>query len=163
MPPCDVDPTAGPRAPRPVSGAPASLAFVLPAELAAPWLARNRLRTWLVEELAWPAELVDDVEYAVSEAVSNVAEHAYAHDVHRGTVEVHALVEEIHGGPRRLRISISDAGRWQPVDPDPALRGRGLFMMNSLMDEVMIQRGEGPGARGTEVVLLSPPAPSPSR
>jgi anti-sigma regulatory factor (Ser/Thr protein kinase) len=70
-------------------------------------------------------------------------------------------VEEVGGGARRVRVRISDSGRWQPIEPDPSLRGRGLFMMDALMDEVTIRRGESAVDDGTEVVLLSPAAPPP--
>ncbi|MCW2722315.1 MAG: serine/threonine-protein kinase RsbW [Pseudonocardiales bacterium] len=128
------------------------------AEMAAPWLVRNRIREWL-DAWSWPAELVDDVEYAVSEAVSNVAEHAYRGNPTMGNVVVEAIVETRSDASRRLRITVRDHGRWKPVTPDPAHRGRGLFMMRELMDEVVIRRADSAEDEGTEVVLVSPAAP----
>jgi anti-sigma regulatory factor (Ser/Thr protein kinase) len=166
MPPCDTDPAgrADPgavppaRPARSAGGPPATLAFEMPAELAAPWLTRSRVRAWL-DELSWPDEPADDITYALSEAVSNVAEHAYSPGAQRGTVDVHAAVEILHGGTRRLRMRITDTGRWRPEGSGLPHRGRGIAMMNALMAEVMVHRGEGAGAGGTEVVLISPPVP----
>ena len=51
-------------------------------------MARERVEAWLVRQ-RWPAEESHDIVYAVSEAVTNVCEHAY-HLQQAGTVEVTA-------------------------------------------------------------------------
>ena len=51
-------------------------------------MARDRVGAWLVRH-RWPTEESHDIVYAVSEAVTNVCEHAYErHEA--GTVEVTA-------------------------------------------------------------------------
>jgi anti-sigma regulatory factor (Ser/Thr protein kinase) len=134
----------------------------LAATATAPLLARRGIRRWL-EGLVWPAEGIDDIEYAVNEAVSNAAEHAYpAEDNHTaggGEVEVTAVVETQLDGSRRVRALVSDHGRWRPVPVAHEDRRRGIAMMSVLMDEVSVRPGDGDAGRGTEVMLLSPEVP----
>lgn len=169
MPPCDADPASradaepchSTRESRPPAASPGGLVLDmrLPARLATPWLVRARLREWL-DSLGWPTEQVDDIEYAVSEAVSNVAEHAYRPASDSDAYDLSARLEELPDGSRRIAITVRDDGCWQPLDPDPGMRGRGLFMMRTLMADVTIRRGEGAGSPGTEVVMLSRAVPS---
>jgi serine/threonine-protein kinase RsbW len=137
---------------------PVACSFRLPAALAAAWAARNRIRAWLTAH-RFPDDVVDDVEYLVSEAVSNSAEHAYAGQ-DDGVVEVDAAVEPAGPGLRQVRVAVRDRGRWRPVDPDPGHRGHGIAAMAALAQEVTIRRRPAPG--GTEVVLLSPPSAEPA-
>lgn len=133
--------------------------LLLPAIPAAPGVVRSHLRHWLERE-RWPAEPGADIEYAVSEAVSNAVEHAYLPGADGATVAVIAQVEALPGGMRRVRVRVRDHGRWRPIPTDPDGRRRGR-LMNGLMDQVVLTEGDGVSA-GTEVVLLSPPVrPSP--
>ena len=55
------------------------LELQMPADGRAPGLVRAELKRWLAGR-AWPDEDREDLEFAVSEAVSNSAEHAYRPD-----------------------------------------------------------------------------------
>jgi anti-sigma regulatory factor (Ser/Thr protein kinase) len=119
--------------------------------------------------LGWPAAAVEDVVFAVSEAVSNCTEHAYPGGVPDPVVEIDAVVEPAPAeeDPRatgaeheqrtgqRLTVEVRDHGTWRAVPPDPGHRGRGVRMMVALMNDVVIRRGDA-GRPGTEVVLVSP-------
>lgn len=162
MPPCDVDPDehASSTGSHPASlegpSSPPDLtcAFTLPAQLAAAWVTRTRIRAWL-EAHALPEQLVDDVEYTTSEAVSNAAEHAYPADVTDGTVDVAAEIVVLDGGRRQVRVTVRDYGHWQPVNPDPGHRGHGLAAMVALAVEITVRHYDVDARGGTEISLLS--------
>jgi anti-sigma regulatory factor (Ser/Thr protein kinase) len=97
--------------------------------------------------------------HAVSEAVSNVAELAYRPAADNDAFDLSARLDELPDGSRRVAITVRDDRCWQPPKPDPGMRGRGLFMMRTLMAEGTIRRGEGAGLPGTEVVMLSQAVP----
>jgi anti-sigma regulatory factor (Ser/Thr protein kinase) len=116
--------------------------------------------------LQFPADWVDDVEYVVSEAVSNSAEHAYTPETYSGgliTIEAEAFPVPEAGGDReelwRVRVRVADDGRWKPVNPERQHRGHGLAAIAALAAEVTIRRGEEGASRGTEVIVVSPHAP----
>ena len=94
-------------------------------------MARDRVAAWLVGH-RWPAEESHDIVYAVSEAVTNVCEHAY-HRQEAGTVEITAHVENPTAETRRVRVSVIDEGRWQHRATRPFSRGRGLRVIRALM------------------------------
>ena len=100
---------------------------------------RRRLRAWLGRQGFEAASA--DVVLAVSEALNNAIEHAYR-DV-EGTVRLRVAADG-----NLLSIEISDRGRWFEPEPNDE-RGRGILLMNSLMDSVEI---ESNGA-GTTVTL----------
>lgn len=133
--------------------------FTLPAIPAAATTARVQFRYWL-DRLGWPATFREDIEYVVSEAIGNVVEHAYADGVHPRPLVVEAVVEELPGRKRRIRVRITDHGRWRSDTADAPPRHLGLRLMRGLMDEVRISPGDA-ARGGTEVVLLSPPVPPP--
>ena len=75
----------------------------MPADDRAPGLVRAELKRWLAAR-AWPDEDREDLEFAVSEAVSNAAEHAYRPDASTEEPEpvvAVAVTELMVGGPRR--------------------------------------------------------------
>jgi anti-sigma regulatory factor (Ser/Thr protein kinase) len=78
---------------------------------------------------------------ATSEAAANAIEHAYG--VHDGTFTVRC---ETDGA--QARVVVRDSGRWRETHPHG--RGRGLELMQSLVDEVDVQRGDD----GTTVTLV---------
>ena len=57
----------------------------------APAVARHQVRRWLAAS-AWPADQLPDIVLALSEAVTNAAEHAY-HDRPPGMIELHGDIE----------------------------------------------------------------------
>ena len=120
-------------------------------------MARDRVAAWLAGN-RWPAEESHDIVYAVSEAVSNVCEHAY-HRREAGTVEITARVEHLTEQTRRVQVSVIDEGRWQHRATRPFTRGRGLRVIRALMAGVRLRRGTE-NQPGTLLVLTSPPVPS---
>ena len=88
--------------------------------------------------------LVADVKTAVSEACNNVVVHAYGGE--RGPMEVYASPDG-----RELTVVVRDAGRGiQPHQPEPdaAMQGVGLSLIQALTKKVEFGGGIG---EGTEV------------
>jgi anti-sigma regulatory factor (Ser/Thr protein kinase) len=111
---------------------------------------RTEVRGWL-DALDLPDETVSDLVYAVSEAATNAAEHAYR----PRRSEDHVLVElRVDGG--ELCIDVSDSGCWRPADRAPADpstgRGRGIVLMRGLVDTVRVATGPS----GTRVSFVHP-------
>jgi len=163
MPPSDQDGRPGgiPR-PRPGPPAAADLRFDLPAELVAPSIARERVERWL-HDLRWPAEQLEDLVLALSEAVSNSVEHGYGVNTRTtpsstdsATVQVEGRVVAGAGGERRVVFTVRDRGRWRaPVAP-AHFRGHGLNIIRACADDVSIDGDDS----GTTLTLTSRPAPT---
>jgi anti-sigma regulatory factor (Ser/Thr protein kinase) len=119
-------------------------------------MARDRLAAWLARH-RWPVEESHDIVYAVSEAVTNVCEHAY-HRQDVGTVEVEAHVEHPTAQTRRVQVAVTDEGLWQQRAVRPFTRGRGLRVIRTLMAGVRLRRGTN-SEPGTSLLLTSPPVP----
>lgn len=103
---------------------------------------RHALGTWLDGQGA-PPEVAAEVALAVHEAAANVVEHAYP----RGSGE---LVVRARNDDGRLVVVVEDEGEWRaPSRTDQ--RGRGLTLMNGLMDAVEIVPSEA--GSGTRVIL----------
>jgi serine/threonine-protein kinase RsbW len=110
-------------------------------------------REWVGERLreaGIPAREVDAVQLAVSEAATNVMRHAY-----EGKYPA-AFELDLRVDAERITVLLRDEGRPFAPDgvgaPDPealAESGYGLFLIESLMDEVTYT----PGAAGTELRL----------
>jgi PAS domain S-box-containing protein len=103
---------------------------------------RGRLQDWLVALGAGEHDIAS-IEIGVLEAVSNAVEHAYTGST--GLVRVEGVLDA-HG---RACFTVIDRGRWQPADPDPGRRGRGLLMMRACMDTVEVEATDA----GTTVLL----------
>jgi serine phosphatase RsbU (regulator of sigma subunit)/anti-sigma regulatory factor (Ser/Thr protein kinase) len=100
---------------------------------------RHLLRRWLKRWGAGEDE-VYDITVAVQEACANAVEHAYA----AGPAAFEIRAEHEDG---TIVATISDRGGWR--DPRGVNRGRGLPMMEALMDAIDVQRHE----QGTAVTL----------
>jgi anti-sigma regulatory factor (Ser/Thr protein kinase) len=111
-----------------------------PAEVESIPLMRRMLAGWLTDAGATRAD-VDDLSLAAAEAAANAIEHAYG--LAPGVVELRAWRED---GPH-VTVSISDFGTWRA--PRGTNRGRGLILMEGLMDAVEVIRGD----RGTTIEL----------
>jgi anti-sigma regulatory factor (Ser/Thr protein kinase) len=136
------------------------LHMTLPAQLATPSVARERLGRWLAAH-GWPSGQYDDLVLAVSEAVSNSVEHGYGVDHagagHEGLVEVHGVVQTDGEGRRRAVLTVLDHGSWLPPSTFRGNRRHGLPLMEACVDSMTV---DGTG-QGTTVVLHSRPVPPP--
>jgi len=130
-----------------------TLTMSLPADAVTPSVVRERLRGWLAE-LNWPVEAAEDIVLAVSEAVSNVAEHAYPCGA-AGPVELLVRAVTEPGGSRRVLAGVADHGHWRPEPDSQAYRGHGLAVMHASMHRVEVDGG----ATGTTVLLTSVAVP----
>jgi serine/threonine-protein kinase RsbW len=120
--------------------------------------ARVALAKWLTI-LRWPADDADDVIMAVSEAVSNVIDHAYP-ATRRGPVQLHGWCRSgSTPDSRRVTVTVTDRGDWgrehRTVDP-AGHRGHGFAVMSGCTAEMYVQRSAG----GTTFILVSNDAPA---
>jgi GAF domain-containing protein/anti-sigma regulatory factor (Ser/Thr protein kinase) len=118
---------------------PDALRASLPADANALAPMRHLLRRWLRR---WGADEdeVYDITVAVQEACANAVEHAYA----PGPAAFDLDAEHDQG---TIIATITDRGGWR--DPRGIHRGRGLPLMEALMDAVAVHRDE----TGTRVTL----------
>jgi anti-anti-sigma factor len=116
------------------------LRLLLPAEPNVVATLRRTFRQWATRSGASEEEAYDLV-LAIGEAVMNVIEHAYAST--GGEVEIEASIRQ-----GTARIVVRDRGRWRPSRPDDG--GRGLLLMQGLMEKVEVVSGPG----GTEIRLF---------
>jgi serine phosphatase RsbU (regulator of sigma subunit)/DNA-binding response OmpR family regulator/anti-sigma regulatory factor (Ser/Thr protein kinase) len=107
-----------------------ALELELPAEPRSVPAARHRLERWLSETGGG----VDDfaIKLAVSEACTNAVEHAY------GPGGGHCFRLTAWRRDGEVVIEVADAGRWRA--PRGAHRGRGITMMEEVMDSVELER-----------------------
>jgi serine/threonine-protein kinase RsbW len=98
-----------------------------------------------------------EVEVALYEALANAVEHGCEHDPEKN-VEVCVACDEKRG----MLIIVRDPGTgFDPAAvPSPVVgenifsdHGRGIFLINNLMDEVRFERG------GTEIWMVKSPKP----
>ncbi|STZ81118.1 PAS domain-containing protein [Mycolicibacterium aichiense] len=104
--------------------------------------ARAALRDWLTSA-GIDHDQAQDVLVAAGEAVTNAIEHGYRHG-EGGTITLQATSEV-----DLLRLTITDAGSWKPKETGYTHRGRGIQIMEALMEDVSIL----PDATGTVVRL----------
>lgn len=118
--------------------------------------------TMLARTAGFPEVDVDKIELAVDEACSNVIEHAYRNADPKPAIEL-----EVQWEPSRFTVDIVDQGtpfdytRYTPPKfPDHwlsgAVRGAGLYLIRSCMDETEYQTGPGPRNRLRLVKRLQP-------
>jgi sigma-B regulation protein RsbU (phosphoserine phosphatase) len=133
------------------------LELQVPADGRAPGLVRAELRQWLAAQ-AWPDEDCEDLVLAVSEAVSNAAEHAYRSNGSSEADRVVAVVvtEMTDPGGRRAKAVVDDVGVWCSATPGQEYRGRGLDMISALVEAFDVDRRQ----TGTRVTMISRPVPA---
>jgi serine phosphatase RsbU (regulator of sigma subunit)/anti-sigma regulatory factor (Ser/Thr protein kinase) len=119
---------------------PDPLELSLPAEPELMPMFRHVLARWLRDRGASQSE-VDDISLAAAEACANAIEHAYSPGSE--AFEIHATRSE-----GQIAVTVRDFGQWR--DPRGQNRGRGMVLMEGLMDSVEVERGE----RGSSVRLL---------
>jgi len=100
---------------------------------------RRMLRRWLRARGAGDQE-TSDMTLAVSEACANAIEHAYSPAPAKFNLRASAQAREV-------TIVVSDAGDWR--SPRGQDRGRGLAIIDTVMDEVQVSSSE----LGTEVSM----------
>ncbi|OBK22831.1 anti-sigma regulatory factor [Mycobacterium asiaticum] len=113
--------------------------------VAANALSANRIRVefrnWLDRHFTLGAERFSDLVLAVSEALANVAEFAYADSPDadspgHGTMDVSA---DYDAASDTLAVTVNDRGRWhQRVEKRDFSRGRGIPLMRALADHADI-------------------------
>ncbi|PWH06424.1 hypothetical protein DEO23_05485 [Brachybacterium endophyticum] len=91
---------------------------------------------------------VQGLDLAATEVISNVIEHAYLGQ-DPGSVRIDAAI----GEDGFLEFAVSDQGLWVPESAPSPVRGRGLWIAASVMDQVEIARKGTPADRGSRVVL----------
>lgn len=112
---------------------------------------RRAVRGWLRRALGEDdPDAVDNLTLAVSEALENAAEHAYADRDEPGTMTLSARRDG--SPPGAVVISVSDAGHWRTQSGGAGYRGRGLALIEELSDAHTVR----PGPRGTTVTLRHP-------
>jgi serine phosphatase RsbU (regulator of sigma subunit)/anti-sigma regulatory factor (Ser/Thr protein kinase) len=100
---------------------------------------RRMLMRWLRATHA-SAQEIYDITIACGEASANAIEHAYG--ARPASFEVEGTLEE-----DSVVVRVRDYGSWRA--PRGQHRGRGLKLIDALMEEVRIERGE----QGTEVMM----------
>jgi serine/threonine-protein kinase RsbW len=93
------------------------------------------------EALQLPADLVEDMRLAVTEACTNVVRHAY-HEGEPGPIDV-----VIRPNGDKLDLIVSDRGAGIGPSPDLAGPGLGLPLIAALADHVEIEHGPKQGSR----------------
>lgn len=114
-------------------------------------LVRGLLRQAL-EHLAVPQTVIDEIVLALTEACANVVDHAHDQDAYQVDVSID---DEL------CRISVLDQGEgFDPASvqldgqPTDAERGRGLVLMNALVDRLQFVQDDDGHHRVTFEKLL---------
>jgi anti-anti-sigma factor len=143
---------------------PAPLRLDLAADSPQLWQVRRAVGRW-ANDAALDPDTTQDLELALTEAVSNAVEHAYRDAAVPGRVVV-TLDREPDG---TAAVSVSDSGTWRPPPADPGFRGRGLRIIAALAADVDLQHGPhgtvvrfalqpaGSGASTTAAPVVPPP------
>ncbi len=118
----------------------ARLELDLPSEPSALGSLRGLLRRWLEQSDASEPD-VYSIVMACSEACTNAIEHAGA-----AAAETIAFAAVLHDGV--VEVTVRDRGSWREYRP-PSDQGRGLDLIEALMDDVTVETGDG----GTTVTL----------
>jgi PAS domain S-box-containing protein len=118
---------------------PELLRLDLPTNRTALSYARRLLRRWLEQVGATPAEAFD-IQLASHEACANAIEHAYQFGEDLVELEGRLIEGEVS-------LAVRDRGTWR--EQSPPERGKGLELMEALMDDIDVNTGPA----GTEVVL----------
>jgi anti-sigma regulatory factor (Ser/Thr protein kinase) len=101
---------------------------------------RRAIREWLQ---AQHVDQPEDVVLAVDEAVANAIEHSG----HFRAAPVFIDVVARNNG-KSIRVDVIDEGSWRPRRDD-GTRGRGLNIIDALMDDVQVAHDSG----GTHVTM----------
>ena len=113
-----------------------------PADPAQLSVIRHELARWLAP-LSLSEEETADVVLAVDEAAANAVCHAYGPG-ESGAVDLTMWTE-----PDTLCIEVVDHGHWRPPAEEPVEGGRGIGLMSTMAEAVLIQYD----GRGSRVLL----------
>lgn len=130
----------------------APLQVHLPAAPAALVQVRRALRQWLARA-GVADEVADALQVAVGEACANAVDHAHPPG-RTGAMEVTVTADG-----DEVTARVADDGSWRTPDRDPGDRGRGLLIMQQLLESVDVRRGP----EGTTVVLRARARALPAR
>lgn len=111
---------------------------------------RHDVHAWAVTA-GMSEDGADDLQLALSEAVTNCVEHAYA----GGTGKIRCRVHRTADGA--VEASVQDFGAWRPPPADPGYRGRGLAVIHTLAEHVELH----PTSQGTTIVFRVPATTEP--
>jgi anti-sigma regulatory factor (Ser/Thr protein kinase) len=116
---------------------------------------RTEMQRWFAT-LGFDGDDEQDLVLVVSEAVSNVVEHAYTGRPAGGTIELRCWTEA-----GDLCVEVADHGTWREPPPGNPGRGFGLPMMQRLAAALVVRHD----THGTRVLLRHPlpdrpPAPA---
>lgn len=126
------------------------LVLTLPARAEHVPLVRHVLGS-LAESLGMPIHVCDDLRLAVTEACTNVVRHAYIGGTN-GIFEVTA-----RPGGKGLQVIVRDSGIGAlTTSPSPGA-GLGLFLIETLSDQVDVKREPGVGSRLAMLFLMDRP------
>lgn len=92
-------------------------------------------------------EIGEDLVLAVSEAVTNSIEHAYGFRSESQVLLCGEVVQQ--ESSRAVRFTVADEGGWKTPCDSHGLRGRGLSMIEMLVDGLTVDSGE----HGTTVCM----------
>jgi anti-sigma regulatory factor (Ser/Thr protein kinase) len=120
---------------------PESLQLVRPADPTTLAPMRRTLRRWLAACETTDAES-HDIVLACNEAFANAVEHAYGPG--DGSVQLDAALAD-----QEISIIVRDFGRWR--EPRGENRGRGLNLIEAVMDSLTVVKGD---REGTEVRMV---------
>lgn len=119
-----------------------------PADPAQLTVIRHELAGWLAP-LSLTEDETADVVLAVDEAAANAVRHAYGPE-ESGAVELTLWTEPgADDGPATLCIEVVDHGHWQPPVEQATEGGRGIPIMSTMSESVLIHYDE----RGSRVLL----------
>jgi anti-sigma regulatory factor (Ser/Thr protein kinase) len=121
----------------PIPIVPECLRLTMPADPLTLTAMRRSLRRWLAQCNASDAEC-NDIVLACNEAFANAIEHAYGPA--DGSVEMDATLAD-----HEISITVRDFGRWR--EPRGHNRGRGLGLIEAVMDSVNVTRGDTEGTQ----------------
>jgi anti-sigma regulatory factor (Ser/Thr protein kinase) len=108
------------------------LEIELPAEPESVPIARKRFRRWLSDVDGASEQEAFDITLALNEACTNTVQHAYGPD--RG----HTFRVRAEQRGESVLLEVADSGRWRPRRRSRG--GRGLLIIEQLMDEVSVER-----------------------
>jgi phosphoserine phosphatase RsbU/P len=133
-----------------------ALELQIQADAYAPGRVRAELRQWLGAR-RWPEDDGEDLVLAVSEAVSNAAEHAYdSGDPSAGERDALVAVvatELLDTGGSQVKVVVDDFGFWRSGPSDNGFRGHGLPLIGQLMASYDVEHRR----TGTRVTMISKP------